>query len=74
VLDFPDYPMAPGFALREMADDVLGHDDRAVHDDAEVDGSQGEQLAGMFRRSMKMNAKSRERGMVTATMRAARML
>src|SRR4030095_15612372 len=33
-----------GLTLREMADDVLGHDDRAVHDDAEVDGSEGEQV------------------------------
>ena len=58
----------------QVADDVLDHHHGAVHDHAEIERAQREQIGGNVARSRQMAANSSENGMVMATINAPRML
>ncbi len=40
----PDVEVLFPVARGEFAEDILHHDHRAIHDDAEIDGADGEQI------------------------------
>ena len=46
MLDLADDPVTSRLVLAEVPQDVLGHDDGAVDDDAEVNGAEREQVRG----------------------------
>ncbi len=41
-----DLPVSAGSCMREMAEDVLHHDDGGIDDDAEIDGADRQQIGG----------------------------
>ena len=58
----------------ERVENVLDHDERAVHDDAEVERAEAQKVRDMPVKCMQMKANSSDSGMVRAVRSAARRL